>query len=510
MVLNKNSRWLPAASALLICMNMGAGAQAPPQNPTVPPQGSVVLKNRAPVAKEALQVRLPRPKEFMLPGAGNEKSGGARVLVVEDHALPVTTISISVRAGTLFEDAAKPGVASFTASLLTAGTEKRDYEHITQETASLGATLSGGADKERAVISISGLSDNTDHLVDLLADVILHPTFPADRLEKLKFQATAQRAQQETNPQFITIQLARQILYGADTAYGRPDPNPEQIRSISEADLRSFYQAHYVNEPTTLIGVAGDVKASAIYAKLKGALSGWRGRQAGAGANSDSGSLPRGNFTVKNKTMTYLVDRPGSAQTLLTFMTLGIKRSDPDYFPLLVANYILGGSFNSRLNVELREKRGYTYGASSGFSAPKYPGSWTMSTAVRNAVTAPALDESFVQFDRIEREPVSTAELDAAKRSIVGSFALTLESPSAVLARLLDVVDYGLAPDYWDTYPQKVQNVTAADIQRVTQTYLGNGRIQVIAVGERQAIETGLAAHGPVTVLTAQQILSAH
>ena len=477
-----------------------AWAQAAEPAPTVTGQ-SFAPKNRAPVAQDLLRVKLPRPQEFTLP-AGGDKTGGAHMLVVEDHKLPLVTITVSLRAGSLFEDAAKPGVAGLTADQLNEGTQTQGYEQIARATERIGASLGASAGAERAVVSVSGLSENTDALVALLVDVLKHPTFPADRLKKAKFQAVAQRAAEENNPQFLSGQLTRQILYGAATPYGRPAATPAQIQSITPDDLRAFYAQHYRNAPSTLIGVAGDVKAADIEKKIAAALADWPGA---AGADA---ALPPGVFRPEEKTAIYLVDRPNSAQTLLTFANLGIKRTDPDFFPLTVANYILGGSFNSRLNQDLREEKGYTYGVSSGISAPKYPGTWTMGGSVRNAVTAPAVGGFYSEFARMQSAPVTTAELDAAKRSLVGSFALTLESPSGVLSRLLDVVDYGLPADYWDTFPQRVQAVSPADVQRVTQTYLGTGRIQVVAVGEGKTIQSGLASYGPVTTLTPQQVLN--
>ena len=500
----KTQKTLAGAVAALL---LTSGAALTPhaanaQEQIAAPTGQIAAPlNRAPVAKDILQVKLPQPQRFTLP-AGADKAGGARMLVVEDHKLPLLTITVSMRAGSLFESAAKPGVADLTAAQLNEGTRTKDYMQIARATEKIGASLGAGAGAERAVVSVSGLSENTDELVALLADVLLHPTFPADRLAKAKFQAVARRSQEEVNPQFLSGQLTRQILYGASTPYGRPAPTPAQIQAITADDLRAFYTEHYRNAPETLIGVAGDVKAGDIEKKLAAALAAW---PAASGAET---ALPAGTFHPEEKTVIYLVDRPGSAQTLLTFTNLGIKRTDPDFFPLTVANYILGGSFNSRLNQDLREQKGYTYGVRSTVSTAKYPGTWTMGGSVRNAVTAPAITGFYSEFARMQSAPVTSGELDAAKRSIVGSFALTLESPAGVLSRLLDVVDYGLPSDYWDTFPQRVQAVTPADIQRVTQTYLGTGRVQVIAVGEGKTIQSGLATFGPVTVLTPHEVLN--
>jgi predicted Zn-dependent peptidase len=212
-------------------------------------------------------------------------------------------------------------------------------------------------------------------------------------------------------------------------------------------------------------------------------------------------------FAAKDKTAVYIIDRPNSAQTYINFANLSIRRTDPDFFPLQVANYILGGGFNSRLNGDLREEKGYTYGVRSTLSAPKYPGDWTMGGAVRNQVTAPAIAAFYDEFAKMQAAPVTPAELDAAKRAIIGGFALTTENPATGLDRIIEVADYNLPTDYWDTYPQKIQAVTAEDVLRVTKQYLGTGRIQLIAVGERATIEPGVTAYGPVTVLTPKEVM---
>jgi zinc protease len=476
-----------------------AAAQTPPPAAAAQPKQSTVLKNKAPVSQEVLSVELPKPKEYTLKSSSDKNSGGARVLVVEDHRLPLVTITVSVRAGSLFESAGKPGVADFTAELITEGTTSRSYEQITQETERIGASLSAAAGGERASVSVSGNAENTDQLIALLADTLMNPTFPEDRLKQAKFQSVAALAQQRTNPSFLAGELSRRVYYGANTPFGRQSPTPAQIEAITPGDLKTYHAARYHNAPDTLIGIAGDVKPKEIFEKLQKALAGW---QSASGTNA----LPNADFTPKEKTTIYLVDRPGSAQTLLTFGNIGIRRTDPNYFPLLLANRVLGADANGRLFQKLREDKGYTYGAYSSLSTPKYPGIWGANANVRNAVTEPAVGEFLNEFAKLQSEPVSERELSTAKKAIIGGFALSLESPSNILSRLLDVVDYGLPADYWDEYPKKVQAVTAADIERVAKQYIGTGRIQMIVVGERKEIEEGLAKYGPVTVLTPDQV----
>jgi zinc protease len=172
--------------------------------------------------------------------------------------------------------------------------------------------------------------------------------------------------------------------------------------------------------------------------------------------------------------------------------------------PLTVANFILGGAFTSRLSQNLRESRGYTYGASSALSAPRWQGTFIAAASVRTPVTAAAVHEFLAEFRRIQAEPVSQEELDRAKRAIIGRFALTLENPAGVLERTLELVDYGLPADYWDTYPEKVEAVTPADVQRVMRKYVADERLQLVAVGERSQIEAGLREYGPIEAFDAE------
>lgn len=474
-----------------------AAAQTPP--PATETRPSTVLKGKAPVSQQVLSVQFPKPKEYTLKSSGGAGTGGAKVLVVEDHRLPLVTITVSVRGGSFFESDEKRGVAGFTAELLTEGTTSRSYEQILTETERIGVTLTASAGGERATLTASGNAENTDQLVALLADALLNPTFPEERLKQVKFQSVAQLAQQRSNPAFLAGELSRRVFYGANTPFGRATPAPAQLQAITREDLVAFHAARYHNAPDTLIGIAGDVKPKEIYDKLQKALAGWK---SATGTNT----LPPAEFAPKEQTTIYLVDRPGSAQTALSFGNIGVRRTDPNYFPLVLANRILGADSNGRLFQKLREEKGYTYGAYSSLSSLKYPGIWGANANVRNVVTGPALGEFLSEFAKLQSAPVSDTELSVAKKAIIGGFALSLESPAGVLGRLLDVVDYGLPADYWDQYPQKVQAVTAADIERVARQYIGTGRIQVFAIGERKEIEESLAKYGPVTVLTPEQV----
>ena len=465
------------------------GASAQETGGVAPATSSgAVIKGKAPVAKKLLKVRFPRPKSFTL-------SNGVTVYVLEDHRLPAVRFSLIMRAGSLYES--KPNVADMTASMLTEGTQSRTYQQIAEEAEGLGANLNANASAASTTLSISGLSESTDKLIALMADSLLHPTFPTDRIERLKYVQTSQIAQRRTNPFTLIADLSARVFYGG-TPYSRPSPTADQIDAVIQDDLKAFHAAYY-RPNGALLGVSGDVSVGSLKSKLEAAFAEWK-------PGPETAELPKADFKPQETTHVYLVDRPGSAQTVLQFGNLSVKQNDPDYIPLVVANQILGGGSSGRLFQNIRERKGYTYGAYSALNAGQWPGTWGASASVRTPVTQPAITEFFFEFDRLQNEPISEAELERARRSLVGSFARTLESPEGILNRTLDLVQNGLPLDYWDTYPARIEAVTPADIQRVARQYLGKGRIQLMAVGEKSQIEEGLKQFGPIENVDASQL----
>jgi zinc protease len=447
-----------------------------------------VIKGKAPVAKDLLKVRFPRPKSFKLPD-------GVTVYVLEDHRLPAVRFRLLMHAGTIYQP--KPGVAEMTAAMLTEGTQTRNFQQLAETTEDIGANLNAGSGLDTATISASGLAENTDTLIALMADVLLHPTFPTDRLDRLKYQQNSSMAQRRTNPTGLTAELVSKVFYGG-TPYAQLSPKTPEITAITQSDLQAFHDAYY-RPNDALLGVSGDVDIKTLKGKLETAFADWKPAPKAA-------ELPPADLKPKETTKVYLVDRPGSAQTVLQFGNLGVRYKDPDYIPLVVANRILGGGSAGRLFQNIRERKGYTYGAYSALTAAQWPGLWSASASVRTPVTEPAAREFFAEFERIQDQPVPEDELEKAKRSIIGSFAGQLENPETILERTLTLVQNGLPLDYWDTYPARIQAVTAADVQRVAQQYLGKGRIQVIAVGERSQIESGLKTFGPIEIVDASEL----
>jgi len=449
-----------------------------------------VVKGRAPVAKEILHVRFPKPQSFKL-------KNGLSVYVLEDHRVPIIRLSLQLRAGSVYE--AKAGVAAATASLLTEGTQSQSFAQISDETESSGTSLNASAGLDTATLTTAGLSESTDALLALMADVLLHPSFPADRLDRFRIVQRNGLSQRRSNPTAMIAELQNQVFYGG-TKFARSAPTGPEIQAISRDDLVQFYDQFY-RPGGAILGVTGDVDTKQLKTKLELALADWK-------AGTQIAELPKAEFQPKSVAHIYLIDRPGSAQSVLQFGSLGVKQNDPDFIALTVANRVLGGGSAGRLFQNIRERKGYTYGAYSSLSAGKWPGIWGANASVRTEVTEPAIGEFFFEFKRLQNEPVPAEELALAKRSLVGGFARTLESNDGILARTLELVQNDLPANYWDTYPKLIEAVTPADIMRVARKYLGGGNIQLSVVGERKRIETGMAKYGTVEVLDPSKISS--
>ncbi|HLH32638.1 MAG TPA: pitrilysin family protein [Terriglobia bacterium] len=477
------------ALVLLVTALAFTGAAAAQEEHTTD-LSKVERKNRAPVSKDLLKVTLPRATEATL-------SNGLTVLIMENHRLPMISMQLNISgAGPIFEPANMPGLANITAQMLRQGTKTRTSVQIAEQAALLGAEINAasGFGSSATVVDISGLSDNFDQWFALATDVLLNPNFPADELGRLKQRMKAQLRQQRANPNFLSTERFNRAVYGNHPASVVSATN-ESIDAITPAMLEKWHQERYVPQ-NAILGIAGDVKAAEIVPKLEKAFGGWKKTEL-------QEVLPQNPKPAAAKKV-FLVDRPNSVQTTVVLGNIAIDRRDPDYFALDVANHILGGGTTGRLFLNLREEKGYTYGVYSTFTALKYPGPWRAGGDVRTEVTSGAMTEFFKEFQRLRDEKVPAAELDEAKRSIVASFALSLENPAELLTDAIVRKIYGFPPDYWDAFPAKVMAVTADDIQRVTRKYLNPDNLQVVAVGDVSKIKPVMEKYGPVEVYDAE------
>ena len=453
------------------------------------PTSKVERLNRAPVSKDVLNVKLPRPVETVLPN-------GIHVMILEDHRFPLVTIQFEIDgAGALYEPASQPGLAGTTARLLDEGTTTRTSKQIAEEIDSLGASLSASAGfgSGTAVLSASGLSDTFEKWFALATDVLLHPSFPADELEQYRSRAKPALLQQRSQPNFLANQTMSRALYGAYPA-AVVTPTPESLDALTPAILADWHQKHYVPQ-NTVLAISGDVHAATLVPELRKQFDEWK-------RTKESVHFQPGP-PAATKARVFLIDRPGSVQTTLLMGNLAIDRTNPDYPALVVLNEVLGAGAASRLFLNLREEKGYTYGVYSNLIARKYAGPWTAGGDLRTEVTAGAMTEFLHELNRIRDEKVPEEELDAARRSVVARFALSLESPQQLIAYATTRKAYNFPADYWDKYPAQITAINADDVQRVAKKYIDPATMQLVAVGDTGKIKSILEKYRPVEVVDA-------
>jgi len=456
------------------------------------PQSKVERKNKAPVSREILKVKLPKPVEAKL-------ANGLTVLILEDHRAPFVNLQLHIGgAGALFEPASAQGLASATAQMLREGSQTRSSLQIAEEIDRLGAALSAGASfgSPDAVLSASGLSDNFDRWFAVALDVLLHPSFPADELEKMKQRLRAQLREQRSSSGFLLDERFYGAVYG-DHPAAHVAPTQASIDALNREALLAWHRERYAPQ-NAILGIAGDVRAKELIARLEKELAPWKPTAA-------KEVWPR-DPAAATEHRVFLVNRPNSVQTTLALGNIAIERRSPDYPAMVVMNHVIGGGASSRLFLNLREEKGYTYGVYSDFTALKYPGPWRAGGNLRTEVTEGALAEFFREIGRIRDEKVPAAELEASKRAIVASFALSLEQPARVLGFAITRKHYGLPADYWETYPAKIAAVTAEDVQRVARKYLDPSALQLVAVGDADRIKAILEPYGKVELFDANGV----
>jgi zinc protease len=487
---------LTAFAALLLC---GAQARAQGQEPAsnkAVPLSQVVRLNRAPVNKQILQVKLPRPRETKL-------ANGLTVLVLERHKLPTVAFSLWIKTGALADPKDLPGLAHFTADMLREGTTHRSSEKLANDVDDLGASLNASASFGSSLsnVSASGLNVNADRILELMSDIVLNPSFPADELAKYKQRQLAGLQQQRSEPSFLSRERFYKDLYG-DFPASEVSATPDSVKQVTVEDLKKFHDAYYAPN-NAILGVVGDVQYDQIVPLIEKYFGGWQKQSV---QQPDLSTLP-----APSAEKVVLVDRPDSVQTNIIAGDYSLRRSDANYVPLTVMNRILGGGPAARLFLDLREEKSLTYGAYSYFTSDVYPGAWMASTEVRTAVTDEAMQALMDNFKKMRDEKVPENELDDARRSIVAGFALSLEQPTTLLSDWMTVKYYGLPDDYWDNYPAQVAKVSQDVVEEAARKYIDLNHLQFVCVGDgkaegnkdKQTVRDILKKYGPLEVYDA-------
>jgi zinc protease len=476
---------MPASLALttfVLALGLTLAAQAPD-------------RARPPVVGPPPALELPAIQKRQL-------SNGLPVWIVELHEVPVVQVNLVVRGGTASDPQGKYGIASLMAAMLLEGAGSRSSLDIADAIEFLGADLGAAAGFDSTAVRLHAPVARLAEALPIMADVALRPTFPQDELGRIRQQRLTSIVQARDDPATIASLAFSRVLYGTTHRYGTAAMGTAHtIQSFTTEDLKAFYGSVFRADEATLL-VVGDVVPDKAAALLESAFGAWPRKRGAEGGAAAVAAVP-----ARAAREIYLIDKPGAPQSQIRIGAVGVPRSTPDFFPIQVMNTVLGGAFSSRLNLNLREKRGYTYGASSGFDMRLGPGPFSAQAGVQTDKTAESLTEFFNELNGI-LTPVPADELARAKNYVALRFPGTFETTGDISRRLEDLVVYDLPEDYYSRYVQNIQAVSAADVQRVAEKYIQPGRLAIIVVGDRTTIEPRLQPLklGPIRTLTVDEV----
>jgi zinc protease len=438
-------------------------------------------RKEAPKPGPEPKLNLPVPKILAL-------NNGMKIFLIEEHELPVVSASLVTLAGGENNPKDKPGLAAFAARMLTEGTATRSSTQLANDIAQIGAGLNSSASMDSANVSVAALSNYTGPALELLSDVALHPAFKDEEVERIRQQRLVAILQEGDEPIQSTLRVGQRVLYG-DQPYGfQPVGTTESVKATTRADLSGFWAGHYGPKDAALIfaGDLSEAQAKSLAEKYFGAWSG--------GATAVSSVVPAPPAPPARKLE--IVDKPGSPQTTLIAFGLGVARNNPDYPAINVMNSILGGLFSSRINMNLREKNGFTYGAFSGFFFLRGGGPMFAGAQVRTDVTAPALKELFSELNRIHTDPATPEELKLAKDSSLRSLPADFETVGNETGLMSELFVYNLPKDYFEKLPAQFEAVTAEAVAKAAENYIHPNNLIVMAVGDRAKIQPDLEKLG--------------
>lgn len=443
----------------------------------------------------------PAPSLHMPPIQKRALSNGLPVWIVELHEVPVAQINLLVFSGSADDPPGRFGAASLASAMLEEGAGSRSALEIADAIDYLGADLSAGSGIDSSAVRLHVPVARLADALPIMADVALRPTFEKEELDRLRQQRLTQMIQGRDDPQTIASTAFPRVLYGPRHRYGTPTGGTaETIKTFTPDDLREFYSSTFRPDRATILAV-GDLTPDKVMPLLEKSFGAWKPQGAAAAKQALAAVDEPAERTV------YLVDKPGAAQSQIRIGWIGVPRSTPDYFPLVVMNTILGGSFSSRLNMNLREQHGYTYGASSQFDMRAAAGPFIAAAGVQTDKTKESLTEFFNELNGILK-PIPAEELARAKNYVALRYPGGFEATSDISRQLENALIFHLPDNYFSTYVQNIQAVTAADVARVAQEYVAPGRFAVVVVGDQKAIEPGIRSLnlGPIKVMTIDEV----
>jgi zinc protease len=439
------------------------------QEPGAVPPG-VRLESKMPAAAPTKPFHFPEAAAKVL-------TNGLRTYVISSREEPMVAIRLTLTgAGSVNDPSGRPGVANMTADMLTQGTASRSAEEIAQAIDFVGGRLGASADDDGTYISVTVVKKDFALAMDLLSDVLLHPTFRQEELDRRRRQALSDLEVQYSDPEYIADVLLKRLIYG-EHPYGLPGSGtPDSLQTLDRGSLVSFRDSHYVPDDA-LLSFAGDITPDEAFAAAEKYLgeAAWHGHQSKAA--STPGLVPERGIRI------VLVDKPDANQTQIWVGRIGIPRNSPDYLPLYVTNRIFGGGFNSRLSTEVRQKKGLTYDAYSQFECHRLAGDFSASTFTRTSATVEAAKLVVDLIRNMSTGELGPRELDFARDYIAGVFPIQTETAEQVASRTLAVVQYGLPEDYNATYQQKVLAVSPAEVKKMAGRYFDANDLTIVLVG---------------------------
>lgn len=422
-----------------------------------------------------------------------------RVIIAPVRKLPVVSVLAVIDAGASMDMKGAEGLAQLTAEMLREGTEKHTGIEILDGFERIGASLEAGADWDSTIVSVTLLEDHLAEGLSLFAEVLTMPSFPEHELERLKAERVAERLQILAEPRALADESFAKVLYPSGNRYAEPiGGRRAAISAITRRQVVEFFSSAYKPDATSLI-VVGDVTTEDALKHVEDVLGNWEGIRV---ARIQSSAKENDELRTVE-----VVSKADAAQSELRLGHVGVARTHPDYFSIVVMNALLGGLFSSRINLNLRERHGYTYGASSYFDWRREPGPFVIATAVQSEVSAQAVREILNEVDNMRNDEVPPDELSLATSYLEGVFPIRYETTSAIASALANMVIFGLPEDFYDTYRDKVRAVTQADVLRAAQNCVHPGKLQCVVVGNPDLVTVPLTELniGPVSVQPAAE-----
>lgn len=425
------------------------------------------------------------PKEFHFPQAATKTlANGLRVFVVSDHSEPaVAARLVMMSAGTIKDPKGMPGVAQMTANMLTQGTQKRSAKEVAEAIDFIGGSLEASANSDASDVSLDVVKKDLATGLDLMSDVVLHPAFRAEELDRQRQQLLSGMTVQYSDPDFLASAAFSRIVYGT-SPYGWPaEGTPDTVKKLDPQVLTKFHDANYAPNQA-LLAFAGDITPEEAFAAAEKYFGGWAKLDV---ASADT-AAPE-NFTGMH---IWLIDKPDAVQTQIRAGKLGIRRGDPNYIPVAVMNRIFGGGYNSRLNTEVRVKKGLTYSAYSSFTPHRYAGSFTVGTYTRTEATVEAAKLVVDLVAQMSSGDVTAQEMDFARDYLAGVYPIQSETAEQVANRVLTAAAFDLPADYNSTYPDRIRVVTSAQVHDMAQRYLSAKDLDLVFAGNVSAFRDAL------------------